>query len=95
MVIEPTITTAEVIAAALTLEKMSKLYEYANPELGEWTASDLRGEIPFIDDLEVQQKARLAIALQVVDKVYAGLDVQDAVTTVLARYEISALDEDS
>lgn len=88
-----TVTVDEVVAAAAVLEKMSKIYGIPEPHLGEWCASDLRGEITYVEDLEQQARIRRKIAVEVEEKIFAGLDVLDAVTTVLAGYEVAPNEE--
>lgn len=82
------LTAAEVIAAAEVLEKVSRLYEYSDPSLGEWSAADLRAELQHISAHAHQFALRQEIAKAVEDKVIAGERVGDAVRIVLIDFEI-------
>lgn len=87
------VTVAEVTAAADVLERMSTIYGLHSPEYAEWCASDLRAELPTVEDLEAQARVRRQIAVEIQEKVYQGLDVLDAATTVLSGYEVSPNEE--
>lgn len=89
---QPKITAKDVHDAAVTLERMSKLYGM-DAKLGEWCADDLRSELPHIEELEEQQRIRSEVVKAVVTHVYAGLDVEDAVIKALEGYELALAEE--
>jgi phenylalanyl-tRNA synthetase beta subunit len=86
------ITPEDVVRAAEVLEHVSRLFEFSNPEFGEWSAADLRLELPNIKAYSKQSAFRNDIALIVENKVIAGSQVGDAVRTALIDYRIE-LDE--
>lgn len=85
---EVNLTTDDVIAAAEVLEKVSRIFEYSDPQLGEWSAADLRAEVKNIAAYIGQSVLRQEIARAVENKVIAGEQVGDAVRAVLVEYEI-------
>jgi hypothetical protein len=50
------LTVAEVEQAAETLQKVSELYQYGNPEFCEWSKESLLSELPHIK-AELEQEA--------------------------------------
>lgn len=91
MSIYPKITVGEVADAASVLERLSKIYDFGNPEYAEWSASDLRTEIRHIEEYEAQWMVRERIAEMICDKcgVQDGDYLRDAVLEVLQEYEVS------
>lgn len=85
----PHLTVEEVTAAAEVLEKLSRVYDYPSPELGEWCASDLRNEIRHIADYEQQRNIRNEIATAIVTMVGAnGEYLRDVICAALEEYEL-------
>jgi len=85
------ITVAEVVYAAAVLEKMSELYGHGLD--AEWSPSDLRTELPYIEDIEKQQRARKQVIADMEDAVNAGQDLVDALSVALSRWELTAVEE--
>lgn len=81
------VTVDEVEKAASVLERVSEIYGL-QPQFGEWSAADLRAELPYLRELEVQQRELEVIAKKVENAVFTGLDVVDAVKKVLSDYEV-------
>lgn len=86
------ITVAEVVYAAAVLEKMSELYGLF-PESGAWSPKELRAELPYIEDIEKQQRARRQVIADVEDLVDAGQDLVDALYAALSKWELTAVEE--
>lgn len=86
------VTVAEVVYAAAVLEKMSTLYGLF-PESGEWSPKDLRAELPYIEDIEKQQRARKQVIADMEDGVDAGQDLVDALSEALSKWELTAVEE--
>lgn len=90
--VNESVSVDEVRRAADTLEKMSRLYEYVDPNLGEWSASDLRSELNNIAEYEAQHRLRSEIAATVERKVFNGSDVVDAVRNALIDFELTRIE---
>lgn len=77
--------------AAAVLEKMSELYGLF-PESGAWSPKELRAELPYIEDIEKQQRARKQVIADMEDGVDAGQDLVDALGA-LSKWELTAVEE--
>lgn len=86
------VTVAEVVYAAAVLEKMSELYGLF-PESGAWSPKELRAELPYIEDIEKQQRARKQVIADMEDGVDAGQDLVDALYAALSKWELTAVEE--
>jgi len=86
------VTVAEVVYAAAVLEKMSELYGLF-PESGAWSPKELRSELPYIEDIEKQQRARRQVIADVEDSVDAGEDLVDAIFGALSKWKLTAVEE--
>lgn len=86
--VDVSITVEEVEAAAATLEKMSIIYEYGNPELGEWCASDLRHELPAIRAYVEAGGVIGVIVKEVEDLIISGKSIEDSLRTVLRGFDV-------
>lgn len=86
------ITVAEVVYAAAVLEKMSELYGLF-PESGAWSPKELRAELPYIEDIEKQQRARKQVIADMEDGVDAGQDLLYALYAALSKWELTAVEE--
>lgn len=87
------LTIENVKLAADVLEEMSRVYEYADPRLGEWSSSDLRREIPHVEYYLGHQKLIDEIADRVADLVIGGSEVLQAVRRVLRDFELTRIAE--
>lgn len=74
--------------AADLLEELSRLYDLGSPKLVEWSADDLRAEIPHIQDHIDHGRIVQEITDSVRVSVMSGAMVEDAIKSVLAEYEI-------
>lgn len=74
--------------AADVLEELSRMYESVTPEIMEWSADDIRAELPHIQDHLDHGKIVQDIARSVMGMVSAGSLVENAVKSVLKDYEM-------
>ena len=82
------ISIAEVEAAADTLEKLSKIYDYTYPHKCEWSPETLRSEIPHLAEYIQQWDLREEIAHDIASRVFSGTDLLQAVQDALADFEV-------
>lgn len=81
-----TISIERIEQAAETLEEVSRIYEYSNPQFGEWSASDLRNEIPALREHIEHSEITLEITREVSKLILDGKSVEEALNSVLKDY---------
>lgn len=91
MSVYPKITVGEVADAASVLERLSRIYDFGNPEYAEWSANDLKAEIKHIHEYEEQWLIRERIVELVSEKcgVQDGQYLREALLEILQRYEVT------
>lgn len=83
-----TLTPERIRAAAQVLVEVSRIYEFSDPELGEWSASDLLNELPHIEGHLEHDSFVQEIVDHVCDAVMAGANVEDALRSVLGDFDL-------
>lgn len=83
-----TLTPERIKAAAQVLVEVSRIYDFADPQLGEWSASDLLSELPHIEGHLEHGSYVQEVVDRVCDAVFAGSNVDDAIRSVLGDFDL-------
>lgn len=82
------VTVDDVLRAADVIERVSQIYDLAPAEHGEWSASDLRNEIPALEAHFAHENMTQRICDEVMELIMAGAKVENALKSVLGEYEL-------
>lgn len=85
------LTREKILAAAEVLEEVSRIYELHRPDIGEWSACDLRRELTNLEERIAQDEIFQEIIDCVENMVMQGASVEEALRDTLSEYEISRL----